>query len=263
MKLFILESVFANSVKYLNTHRMQKLTFKKDRLVASFWDTEAEDWQERDLAESSLPLTWFLPYETYVDEGVSLADMLRLLKPHESYINLVFIHYLKGIMFGDLVDELISTKSQEEFHKIDAVCLMWVSQVKPIEGDEENLLDTQPVLMGLEMSEDDEGEDDEFHSIHEVTPTQLLESEFVIDDLIEFYTHEDPDETLLSGVTSWTLFDVLRSVLSELSTYCLVSGLLKRVDSESVAPIDSIELFDHLSDLDKFFNSGQIVKRKK
>lgn len=41
---------------------MQKLTFKKDRLVASFWDSEKEDWQERDLAESSLPLSWFFPY---------------------------------------------------------------------------------------------------------------------------------------------------------------------------------------------------------
>lgn len=242
---------------------MQKLTFKKDRLVASFWDPEIEDWQERDLSESSLPLSWFLPYETYVDEGVSLNNILTLLQPHESYLNLIFVNYLKGIPFSDLVEELRSAEDQDDFHKIDALCLMWIAQVKPIEGDEENEIEVQPAIMGLEMSDDEDGEDDEFHSMHEVTPAQLLKTDFVMDDLIEFYTGSEPEDTILSGVTSWTLFDFIRAVLGEISTYCLVSGLLRRNGTDSSAPINSIELFDHLADLDKFFNLGQIVKRKK
>lgn len=239
---------------------MQKLTFKKDRLVALFWDSEKEDWQERDLAESNLPLPWFFPYETYVDEGVSLNDILTLLKPYESYLNLMFINYIKGIPFSDLVDKLKNADSGEELQKIDAICLLWIAQVKPTSGEEPSI-EVQPVIMGLEMSEDEDLENAEFHSIYEVTPAQLLNNEFVIDDLIEFFSDSDPDDVTLSGITSWTLFDFLRTVLGELSTYCLVSGLLKRNDSDT-APIDSIELFDCLEDLDKFFSSGQSVKRK-
>src|SRR5690606_28466762 len=147
---------------------MQKLTFKKNKLVALFWDSEKEDWQERDLAESNLPISWFFPYETYVDEGVSLNDILTLLKPYESYLNLMFINYIKGIPFSDLVDKLKNADSGEELQKIDAICLLWIAQVKPTSGEEPSI-EVQPVIMGLEMSEDEDLENAEFHSIYEVT----------------------------------------------------------------------------------------------
>lgn len=239
---------------------MQKLTFKKDQIVASFWDTEAEDWQDRSLSESSLPLSWFLPYETFVEDDVTLRDILDQLELHASYINLIFINYLKGIPYSDLVNELKNMEQIEPLHKIDAVCLLWGSEVKQLDS-EENSIQVYSTLMGLEMAEDEDSGDDELFNIHEITPAQLLDSEFIVDDLIEFYPDESPEETILDGVTSWTLFDVLRSILNELSTYSIVAGIFKRSETEGDAPISSTDLFEHMEDLDKFFNSDQTPRK--
>jgi hypothetical protein len=241
---------------------MQKLTFKKDKIIASFWDTESEDWQDRSLSESNLPISWFLPYETYVDDGVTLRDILIQLEEHSTYLNLIFINYLKGIPFSDLINELKNIEQVETPHKIDAICLMWASEVKPpTDEDEESFIQIYSTLMGLTMAEDEDLEEDELFSIHEVTSTQLLDSEFVIDDIIEFYTDDKPEETILDGVTSWTLYDVLKSILNDLSTYSIVSGLFKRSEGSAEAPIQITELLEHLADLDKFFKSDQTSRK--
>ena len=235
---------------------MQKLTFTKSGIIASFWDSESENWQERPLLESALPISWFLPYETFVEEDVTLNDILTHITEYHLHLDLIFVNYLKGIPVETLIDNLKNARPWDERVKVDAMCLLWFASSKSIEGEEDPQLDTYPTLMGLEMSEDEDLDEDEFHSMHEVTITQMMNSPFILDDLIEFFEAEDPEEILLSGVTSWTLFDFLRSIFGELVVYSLTCGIFQRVEGDVEPPISSTELFEHLDDLDKFFKTN-------
>ena len=85
---------------------MQRITFKKDKIVVSFWDSDSDTWQERPISKSDLPLPWFLQYETFVDEDVTIREILTQLKPHAQYLNIIFLSYLKGILFQDLLDKV-------------------------------------------------------------------------------------------------------------------------------------------------------------
>lgn len=243
---------------------MQKLTFKKDQIIASFWDNDTETWQDRSLAESSLPLSWFLPYETFVEDGVTLRDILTLLEPHSQYINIIFLNYLKGLPFQELLEKVNQVNQEDLGLSVDAVCLMWISEIKPIDGDDMPSIQVYPTMMSLEMSDDEDAEEDEFHSIHDISPTQLLDSSLAIDDIFEIYEEAEPDELIFEGVTNWTLYDFIRTIVNEVSTYAIVLGVLNRADLKTAeAPISSTELFEHMSDLDNFFNISQNVNGKR
>lgn len=258
-ELFIPESGVIVIVKYLkNKKQMQKITFTKKSIQFSLWDESAESWQNRDIAESDLPITWFLPYEVYVEDGVTLRHILNHLKPYSGQLNFIFVNYLTGLPFEELLISLDESSDMEEIVKTDAVCLLWVGQVRPIEEEDDNELAVFPSIMALELIGDDEDSEDEFHNIHEMTVKQLLDGPFILDDLLEYYDEDSIDETLFSGVTSWKLFDFISGILKELTIFAFANGIFTK-SSDKLPPLSSKELFEHLSDLDKFFknNSGQ------
>jgi hypothetical protein len=206
-----------------------------------------------------LPITWFLPYEVYVEDGVTLRTILNHLKPYSDQINFVFVNYLTGLPFEELLTSLDESSDMDDIIKTDAVCLLWVGQVRSIEEEEEDLeLAVFPSIMALELIGDDDDGEDEFHNIHEMSVNQLLDQPFILDDLLEYYDEDSIDETLFSGVTSWNLFDFVGGILKELTIFAFANGIFTK-SSANLPPLSSKELFDHLSDLDKFFknNSSQ------
>ena len=180
---------------------MQKITFNKKSILISFWDEAGEKWIDRNIAEADLPISWYLPYEVFVEPKVTIRDVLRLLEPYSDQLNFIFINYMRGLLFNDIVKLLTSAKNEKSKLKVDAVCLIWVGEIKPINEEEESI-DIYPTLMALDMDElDPDGENDTFHSALDINIKQLLDSELVVDDLLELYRAEEPDETEFSGVT--------------------------------------------------------------
>ena len=41
---------------------MHKVSINKDGLFFSFWDESSEDWIKKNIADASLPITWFMNY---------------------------------------------------------------------------------------------------------------------------------------------------------------------------------------------------------
>jgi hypothetical protein len=236
---------------------MQKITFNKKSILISFWDETGEKWIDRNIAEADLPISWYLPYEVFVEPKVTIRDVLRLLEPYSEQINFIFINYMRGLLFNDIVKLLTSTKTEKSKLKVDAMCLIWVGEIKPINEEEESI-DIYPTLMALDMDElDPDGENDTFHSALDINIKQLLDSELVVDDLLELYRAEEPDETELSGVTGWSLFDFARGLLGELVMYAFANRMVQLSELSNLPPLTADELFKHMENLDKFFKNGK------
>ena len=242
---------------------MQRITFKKDKIVVSFWDSDSDTWQERPISESDFPLPWFLQYETFVDEDVTIREILTQLKPHAQYLNIIFLSYLKGILFQDILDKVSKVNQTRVGIDINAVCLVWSTELSQIEGDDLPSIQTYPNLLGLELDESDD-EADTFYSVQDMTPAQILDKSLWIDDTFELYKDDDSDDLIFEGITNWSLFDFLRTLIGELTTYIIVVEILNRAEFKvSSVPITSTDLFSQMSDLDKFFNIGQNVNSKR
>jgi hypothetical protein len=235
---------------------MQKITFHKKSIQVSFWDETAEDWQDRDISKSELPITWYLPYEVFVEEGVTIREVLTLLKPYSEQINYVFINYLKTVSFESLLESLFGADREDTLDDdVSLICMLWVGQVKPLD-DEEDELSAYPTLMALDATGDEDSDEDEFVSIHEISITQLLDKPLIIDDLLEYV--DDLMDSQFSGITSWSLFDFIRTLANELTTYSFVTGVFPKSELDNLPPLSSTELFEHMEDLDDFFKNKNL-----
>lgn len=223
----------------------------------SLWDETDEKWIERNILESNLPITWYLPYEVYLEENITVADVLDLLSEYTDQINFIFINYSKGIPFEEIVKCLVEAKPKKSNLKIDSVCLLWIGELS--EADEEfDEVEIYPAMMALEIDETDpDGENDQLYNISELNIKQLMNSNLVLDDILEIYRTDGSEEIAVSAITSWTLFDFIRGLLNDLLSYAIINRLLLVSEFSKVPPLNSEELFNHLDNLDKFFKSGQ------
>lgn len=236
---------------------MQKITFTKKSILISFWDETGEKWQDRDISESDLPFSWYLPYEVFVEPKVTARDVLNRLVPYAEQVNFMFVNYLRGLPLEDVIKILTTAKIEKSGTKVDAVCLIWVGEITQTD-DEDDTIDIYPALMALEIDEtDSEGENDTFHSVLDINVKQLLDSELVVDDFLELYYEHSPDDTEVSGVTSWSLFDFLRGLLGELVVYAFANRFIQLSELSNLPPLTSEELFKHMDNLDKFFKNGK------
>lgn len=238
---------------------MQKITFNKKSILISSWDESSEKWIDQSITESELPISWYLPYEVFIEPKVTIRDVIKLLEPYTDQLNFIFINYMRGLPFDELVKLLNSAKIEKSKVKVDAVCLIWVGEIKPVEGDEDSV-DIYPTLMALAIDElDPEGEDDTFHSVLDINIKQLLESELVVDDLLELYREEEPADTEFSGISGWSLFDFMRGLLGELVMYAFANRMVQLSELSNLPPLTADELFKHMENLDKFFKNGKSI----
>jgi hypothetical protein len=166
---------------------------------------------------------------------------------------------MRGLPFDELVKLLNSAKIEKSKVEVDAVCLIWVGEIKPV-TDDEDAVDIYPTLMALAMDElDPEGENDKFHSVLDINVKQLLESELVVDDLLELYRAEEPEDTEVSGIASWSLFDFMRGLLGELVMYAFANRMVQLSELSNLPPLTADELFKHMENLDKFFKNGKSI----
>ena len=233
---------------------MQKITFTKTSILCSFFDQSSLKWIDRDIVDSQLPLSWYLPYTVRIEEGVTIRQILSLLERFTEQIDFMFVNYLKTVPYSELTAALTKAETGGETDKVDSVCLLWAGQVKEIQ-DSENFLITQPVLMAFEMIDEEHVEDDELYSVHELSVKQLLDTQFVLDELLEYYDEADPtDDEPFGGLVDWTLFQFLSGLLSELTIYAYVNGFFPGIENIELAPLTVSQLFEHLDELDQYYS---------
>lgn len=232
---------------------MQKIKFTKGSILASFWDENGEKWQDRNIGDSDLPLSWYLPYEVVIDQKVTIRDVLTHLSKYEDQVNFMFVNYLRGLSITDLIKVLTTAKTEKPGANATVACLIWVCKIS--EAEEDDIIDLYPTLMAMEIDTKDNTEI--FKSAFDIDVNCLLDLELIADDLLEIFHENEPTETDISGITRWRLFDFLSGLLDELVSYSFANRLIQISEFSNLPPMTSAELFKHMESLDKFFNNGQ------
>jgi hypothetical protein len=178
--------------------------------------------------------------------------VLTLLSAYTDELNFMFVNYLKTIPYEKLVSVLIESDDIEHSNEIDSICLLLAGQIKEIE-DSETLLITQPRLMAFEIIDEDRVDDDDLYSVLEISVKQLLDTQFILDELVEYYDDVNPDDEPFSGLVDWTLFQFISGLFSELAVYALIKGLMPGVENLAFAPLTVSQLFEHLEELDQYY----------
>jgi hypothetical protein len=236
---------------------MHKVSINKDGLFFSFWDESSEDWIKKNIADSSLPITWFMNYAVEIEEGLSVHSVLTLLKPYSDIIKLYFVQSLSGVS----LEEIFMTADQSSISakKIDAnqVFLLKAAQVSKIKEDEDliNFITVHNVLMGLQIINEDDPDTDILHPLASINFQDWCNLPLVADDWLE-YVDPHTEQVYFEGVTNWTFSEIISTILSQTAITLQITQTVSEKSAKTPVedgPVEISHVWDWLEDLDNIF----------
>ena len=232
---------------------MDKVTIKKTGLYFSFWNEESANWIERNVVESSLPITWYLSYPIQFEEQLTVRELVCALEPHAELLGLVMIRELAGVDIKEIFE--ISKKFKAEPAKIaptSAFVIKIADSIPTVADDEDTyFISWYPVLVGIE--EMDETVDEErVHSLSSIDFLDWCDLPLEVDDYIEFLNPET-EEVHFEGIMNWTLHDIISAVLGQISITLQVGQKSITKTGLDEGPLQMDSIFDWLDDLDRIF----------
>lgn len=243
---------------------MDKIKILKDAIVYSQLDEASGAYLDKDLTETELPITWYLQHDVELEDGITVKEILVQLSKYSQQLNFIFINELKGLQLENLSSLIQNANIPDSQLSLEVLCLLWACEVKP-EGDEFPAINMYPLIMALEMSDDEDDEDEDaeslLHSIYDLSANQLLNTTIVLDDLLEFYANDDAEDADLVGITNWPLYDFIRALCNELVIYTYASGVFPNQQNGESIKLSVSELFEHIEELDQFFKNDKSTKK--
>lgn len=233
---------------------MHKVTISKSGLFFSFWDDSTENWIQKSLADSTLPITWFMNYAVEIEEGLTVRSVLNLLKPYSEAVQFYFIQSLAGIDLAEIF--MLSDQATINAAKIDAtqVFLLKIADVGKITEAEEvfNFFEVQTVLMGLEIIDEDNSELDVLHPLASINFQDWCDLPLIADDWLEFI---DPktETVYFEGLTNWTFAEVISTILSQAAITLQITQTVSDdylTSPVKDGPVEISHIWDWLDDLD-------------
>jgi len=232
---------------------MEKVTFTKDGILCSFWDAPTTKWTERKLSETELPVSWVLPYVVEIEDGLTLRELLTSLKPYEDAMSFMFLNDLMGLSFNTVRDALLEAEPDTSRINTDIIALMWVGEVT---NGEDPGMTIYPTIMSVEMDDrDPENELENYLPLHDISVSDMLEKPFELDDWLEFFEVNEIGTPVLSGGFSWSFYDFMRGLLSELTIFAYNKGLVTLPGGVQNSPLSIEALFEHIDGLDSYYAS--------
>lgn len=236
---------------------MHKVSINKDGLFFSFWDESSEDWIKKNIAEASLPITWFMNYAVEIEEGLSVHTVLTLLKPYSDIIQLYFVQSLSGVSLDEVL--MAADQSAISAKKIEAnqVFLLKTAQVSKIKEDEDliNFITVHTVLMGLQITDEDDPDTDILHPLSAIDFQDWCNLPLVADDWLE-YVDPNTEEVYFEGVTNWTFSEIISTILSQTALTLQITQTVSENSAKTPikdGPVEISHVWDWLADLDNIF----------
>jgi hypothetical protein len=231
---------------------MDKLTIRKTGLYFSFWDESSEDWIERSITDSSIPLTWYLNYPIQFDGQLTVRELLTVLKPYSEIIDLVMIRELAGTTLESIY-KLLNDGSPTGAEVLPShVYLIKLADAIPTKQEEEFIfLNSYPVLLGV-TEIDEMPEDDELYSLSSINFLDWCDLPIGVDDFLE-YIDSETEDTLLEGMINWTLAEALSAILNQISVTVQISQTSIVKSNPDSGPLQIADVFEWLDDLDRIF----------
>lgn len=227
---------------------------RKTGLYFSFWDEHGSNWIEKNIIESSVPITWYLSYPIQFEESLSVREMVQLLEPHADVLELVMIRELAGIDIGEIFDQSKRVKTNPiKISPTAAFVIKIADSIPTVTADfeEVNFLNWYPVLIGIDQL-DETGENDEAHSLSAIDFLDWCDLPLEVDDYIEFLNPET-EEIAFEGIMNWTLGELVGAVISQISTALQVNQTAIANSNPDSGPLQMDSIFDWLDDLDRIF----------
>ena len=232
---------------------MQKITIKKHGIFFSFWDESSATWIDKDISESTFPISRYLWYSVQLTDEITLRDLLKLLNKHKDIIQVMFSHALTGITCDQII-ELINSPKKVEPVPMNILYLFKIGEVTPIKDETLEFINIYPVIMGVSVKDGEEEEG--VHHLSSFDVRDWLDLPLAIDSFIEF-TNIAEDEIEMEGLISWQLFEVINTILSQISLTLQITNALITKDSNKLesGPMLIEELFIWLDELDSILLS--------
>lgn len=236
---------------------MHKVSISNDGLFFSFWDESSENWIKKNIAEDSIPITWFMNYAVEIEEGLSVHAVLTLLKPYSDIIKLYFVQSLSGVSLDEIF--MAADQSAISAKKIDAnqVFLLKAAQVSKIKEDEDliNFITVHNLLMGLQITNEDDPETDILHPLSAIDFQDWCNLPLVADDWLE-YVDIQTEEVYFEGVTNWTFSEIISTILSQTAITLQITQTVSKNSANAPVkdgPVEISHVWDWLTDLDNIF----------
>ena len=236
---------------------MHKVSINNDGLFFSFWDESSEDWIKKNIAEASLPITWFMNYAVEIEEGLSVHAVLTLLKPYSDIIKLYFVQSLSGVNLDEIF--MAADRSAISAKKIDSnqVFLLKAAQVSKIKEDEDliNFITVHNLLMGLQTTNEDDPDTDILHPLSAIDFQDWCNLPLVADDWLE-YVNIQTEEVYFEGVTNWTFSEIISTILSQTAITLQITQTVSKNSANTPVkdgPVEISHVWDWLTDLDNIF----------
>lgn len=232
---------------------MEKVIFTKHGILCSFWDAPTTKWTEKKLSETELPVSWILPYMVEIEDGLTIRELLESLKPFEDAMSFMFLNDLMGLSFNTVRDSLLNGELDDHKIKTDVITLMWNGDVDQGENPGINIY---PTIMSVEFDEKyPDNEMENFQPLHDISLADMLGKPFELDNWIEMFETNQIGVPILSGEFSWSFYDFMRGLISELTIFAYNKGLVTLPGGVQNTPLTIDVLFEHLDGLDNFYET--------
>lgn len=229
---------------------MQKITLKKEGIFFSFWDEQTASWIDKNIVEANLPISWYLPYSMQTEGDLTVCDVMKLLEPYMDQLQLIFSNSLAGIKLTDIYKGLNKPTEKKIKVPMNCVYLFKIGEVRPIKDEEDLYMSVYPIMMGLQI--DDKLEEKTGYHLTSFAVKSWCVLPFGIDHFME-YTDITNEEIVLEGFTKWMFFEVIHTIISQISLSMQVTESLQTKENSLLhsGPMLIEELMAWLDELDR------------
>jgi hypothetical protein len=232
---------------------MEKIVIKPEGVFYCYFDDQSDKWIEKDIFDSTMPITWYLDMTVELQEKVSILKILELFERYDEHLNFVYVKALKALNLDDVLN-VIDQVEPGEPSSLKATCLVWVGEIQPILGEDDPVITITSALIGLDtenLEEDDGIEADDVYQLTNFDFVEWVRLPLYLDTYLDFAERDQP-EAEFGGEFSWTLHNLFDAIFSEISLNLYVAGLVSNPDiiiAEQHAKLNVTEFFKYLDDL--------------
>jgi len=226
---------------------MQKVTIKEDGIYFSYWEEDNVEWVDQNIKEVDLPLSWYLSYPVKMEDGLTLRQILTHLFFYKEQIENIFSNALYSITCDTMHDIIVASNGQST-DQINHLYLFKIGEILPA-SEEYQLIRTTPVLMGVYI--ENEVESENVYSLSSFPIEDWIDLPISIDYFME-YIDSESEELIMNGLTTWHFFEVIHTVLAQLSVTLRITETLPVSNSKiKSGPLTISELLGWLNELDR------------
>jgi hypothetical protein len=233
---------------------MEKIILKPEAAYYAYYDEDSDSWIEKDLIESTLPISWYTDMQLEIIGKVSIKRICELFERYEDQLTFMYAKALKTLEFNDIL-KIIAEGGETDNVPIKALCVVWAGEI--IEQEDDDYITLSSALVGLDTEEDDDDIDED--GVYQLTNfdfIQWVDLPVYIDNYLDFVKGRG-ENVVFGGVYPWKFGVFLECLLSEISLNLFLSGQVSNPDviiKAKTSTMNIKELFKYIDDLEDFSN---------